>query len=631
MKKITRLVSILLMAVLVLGVLSGCAMFGKNTAKYREQTAITVGNQKVSIGKIVDTFNNYYNSYYSYVSQGYITADSLFGMVMSSVYTQYMKVDSYITEYKDQTYTHSLSDFCDYAKYLTEDEMKYVISYIKYLIFTNYDSAVESQLESDYDLGDEKESEDTSRDFTEYDDWDGTTSYNAYLLSQNFTNEDMDEYFANYYGGTVSYDIDISSYVYDSADSNGAAKRIADYNARIDDEEKELTFDAYKEIQQNVYNKYNKSIENSYGISMSEFIKNQISDAVVSCLVNKYNSATSKDLETADQLEEIFTALTANYQKDKSAQAASFNFGTEFTTFIEDLSDGDYIYNVPSDYKYIFVKNILVPFTDAQKAKLTNYANTLGISESSLDDCDDLEKKNAYIAYRNQLATEIVADKYTLQDGKFVFDEDGEFATTEESNLFALDSAGKLVMGSNTDSDLVKYLNGGNVTAISGKTKSETIVELMKEYNTDTAQHTAAYDYVVRIDAPADYTAKWVAEFVAAAEEAYSTGKETYALCVSTYGVHIVYYSDDVTAFVPDFAANYNKTNTLEYKLFKSYYDTKADDMLDEAVEELKKDYYITADNSQSKIKKTKVFENFVKDQGFTFDFDESITVDDED
>ncbi len=628
MKKATRLISILLLTVLVIGVLSGCASFGKNTTKYRAQTALTVGNQKITIGKIVDTFNNYYNSYYSYISQGYVTADSLFSMAISSLYTQYMKVDSYIANNADQVYSHSLSSFCNYANYLTEDEMKYVISYIKYLIFTNYDSAVESQLEADYNLGDETESEDTSRDFTEYDDWDGTTTYNAYLLSQNFKNEDMDEYFANYYGGSVSYDVDVASYIYENADA--AAKRIADYNARIDDEDDKLTFESYKEIQQNVYNKYNKSIESSYGIKMDAFVKNQIEDAVVSCLVNKYNSAASKDLETTAQLESVFAALNDNYAKDKSAQAASFNFGTEFTSFIEGLSDGNYIYNVPADYKYIFVKNILVPFTDAQKAALTNYANSLGITESSLNDCDDADRKNAYIAYRNKIASEIVAEKYTLSEGKFVFDDEGEFVTTKENNLFALDASGKLVMGTNTDSDLVKYLNGGNVTAISGKTKTETIVELMKEYNTDTAQHTAAYDYVVRIDAPEDYEPKWVSEFVAAAEEAYTTGKETYALCVSSYGVHIVYYTDDVTEFVPDFATNYNKTNTLEYKLFKAYYETKADEMLEDAVDSLEKNYFVSTENSKPQITATKVFDNFVKDQGFTFDFTKSITVDED-
>lgn len=622
MKKASRVISILLLAVLVLGVLSGCALVGRNAAKYRSATAFTVGQQNVTIGKVIDTFNNYYNQYYSYISQGYVSADNLIEMAMSGLYTQYIKLDAYVSD--EANVKQATDGGYAYGRYLTAEQLQYVVSYVKYLIFTNYDSAVEEEIKKTYTLND-KETDDTSRDFTKYDDLGGATSYNAYERNQLFVNEDMTDYFNDYYAGVdVAKGNSLEMYKYAANDAN-AAKRVADYNARIDktdDEDiEDITVAQYIEWQNKIFKRYNGSIETSYGITIEEFVKNQIEDAIVSSIVSLYNNNVASAIEQGEGLTKALDTLKANAEADAAAQNVEFQIKDNFVSFVESLADGKYVYNIPSNYngQYIFVKNILVPFSDEQKALLSNVEKQLGSSTG-----------DEYKAYREKLAAEIVADNFLGEK-----DEDGNYPKVE--NLFKYEG-GKLVI--NPDGDLgTNFKADGSVTAESGSA-DDVVVEYMKKYNTDTAQHTAAYDYVVRTNAPDDYTSSWVSEFVDAANAAKALGVGHYALCVSTYGVHIVYYVKDVAVQTFDFAANRLNTATAEYKLFKTYYSSESSKLLEAALEELQEQYYDTGKKntdgkfvvtSQGKITFSKMFESFLSEQGLTFDFKKSIQHEHED
>lgn len=637
MKKLSRAISILLLAVMVAGVLSACSLFGINASKYRSETAFTVGKQSVSIGKVIDTFNNYYNSYYSYVSQGYFTADSLFSMAMSSLYTQYMKLDAYVDA--NQAVNSNYKGGYKYGEYLTEDELAYIAEYVTYLIFTNYDSAVEDEINKNYTLEDAEEA-DTSRDFTEHVDLGGATTYSAYERAQLFVNEDMTEYFDDYYRTTGSTRIENPSKYLSSleAKANDYCERLTEYKD-IEDATEQSTFKAnfrteFAAWQQKVQKRYNSSIETSYGITFDEFFKNQVEDAIVSMLVSLYDNSVAAATENYEGLAAALSTLKTNAANDRAAQKAQFAIKENFTTVVEGLSDGTYIYDVPAGYEYIFVKNILVPFSDEQKTELSNLEKQLGTT-----DCDE------YKAYREQLAASIVADDFLTDK-----DADGNYGKVE--NLFKYES-NKLVV--NPDGELGNYFKAdGTVTAMANKSKDETVVELMKRFNTDTAQHTAAYDYVVRINAPADYTAQWVTEFVDAAEDAKAVGENGYGICVSTYGVHIVYYVKDVTATVfnfesadigstPDLTSDSVKatldtflakcladTASAEYKLFTAYYSNQATSLKETAVEELEEAYFNTVDDDgniehEGKISFTDEFKSFLDDQGLTFDYTASI------
>ena len=117
---------------------------------------------------------------------------------MSSLYTQYMKVDAFVSGKTPATHGYAELDGVKYAKYVSADQAEYAIKYVKYLIYTNFDSAVETELKKDFTLND-AEKEDTGRDFKKFDDLKGAATYTDYLIAQLSVNEDMNKYIGKYY------------------------------------------------------------------------------------------------------------------------------------------------------------------------------------------------------------------------------------------------------------------------------------------------------------------------------------------------------------------------------------------------------------------------------------------------
>lgn len=618
MKKASGIIAILLLVVLAFGVFAGCGLFGKETAKYRQFTAVTVGNQKISVGKVIDTFNNLYNQY---GKSGY-SADTLFQAAMSSLYTQYMKVDSYIGDSNGNS--HAYADFCGkdgYIKYLTADQAEYAIKYVKYLVFTNFDSAVETELAKKVTLKD-AEKEDTSRDFKTYDDIDFATdkTYTDYLVRKLTVNDDMNEYYEKYYTVDDALTITINEVLDDYKNEAATKAKLDEYVKRVDtteDKDATITLEQLTAAQDKVVKKYVESIEKAYEITMAEFFKQQVNDIAANLIAQLYDIQAGRSLD-GEGFADFSAKLTAAYKDAVAAKKASYKFDDTFVKDIEGLTDDSDIYTVPDQYKYIFVKNVLVPFNSEQKAVLTNLGSKLGGTDGQ-----------AYKDARLALATQIVADDFTSEK-----DEDGNYTTTYK-DLFEV-SGGKITL--KADSEIANAIAGAQAT-------SEEIKDLMTRFNTDTAQHSTRYDYVVRIDAPEDYTAKWVKEFVAAAEEAYGYDSETgnhnaagsYALCVSDYGVHIVFYTADVAAVTLDFSTLENclKADSREYAKFKTLYSSEKSELLSKAVTELQKTYFIHKDVnenvvSEAKIEFAPIFKSFLKDQGLTYDTEKAITYTDE-
>lgn len=615
MKKASGIIAILLLVVLAFGVFAGCGLFGKDTAKYRQFTAVTVGNQKISVGKVIDTFNNLYSQY---GSSGYYTADSLFQAAMSSLYTQYMKIDAYVGDSNGNS--HAYADFCGkdgYIKYLTADQAEYAIKYVKYLVFTNFDSAVEQELAKKVTLKD-AEKKDTSRDFKTFDDIDFATdkTYTDYLVRKLTVNDDMNEYYEKYYTVDDALTISVNEVLDDYKNEAATKAKLAEYVKRVDtteDKNATITLEQLTAAQDKVVKKYVESIEKAYEITMSEFFKQQVNDIAANLIAQLYDIQAGRSLD-GEGFADLSAKLTAAYKDAVAAKKASYKFDDTFVKDIEGLTDDSDIYTVPDQYKYIFVKNVLVPFNASQKAVLANIGSKLGSTSGQ-----------AYKDARLALAAQIVADDYTSEK-----DEDGKYKTTF-GNLFEI-VGGKVTLKS--DGEIAKSIAGAQAT-------SEEIKDLMTRFNTDTAQHSTYYDYVVRINAPEDYTAKWVPEFVKAAEEAYgydsATGNHnaagSYALCVSDYGVHIVFYTADVTATTLDFSTLEKclKADSREYAKFKTLYSSEKSELLSKAVTELQKTYFTYKDAdgkviSEAKIRYSAIFKEFLKDQGLTYEMDKAIT-----
>ncbi len=606
MKKASKVLALSLVAVLVLSIFCGCSLFSKKTDEYRAMAALQVGNETITVGKIIDTFNNNYNSNYQYIQQGYMTADNVLEATISSLYSQYMKLDAYKTASDVETYNHTNSFDLKNAEYLTEDELAYVVSYIKYLLFTTLDEMVVRYMEIDDFKLNEEETEDTSRDFLKFDDFEDSKTYSEYTYAQNFKNEDMEEYISKYYPATLKGDMSIDGYVF-ATEADGKAMVDA-LNERIDGETK-ITFAQYKEWQTLALAQYKQNVMRTYKYNVDALVSRQAEDMIVSLLVAKYNFKVYSTIDGAN-LAETVKEMNKIYEELKANQSAKFQINNDFVTFIESLSNTSYILSVPENYNYIFVKNILVPFTSEQTAILSNLQKQLGSTEDS-----------RYIAKRNEFASQVVADDFLSEK-----DEDGNYAKVE--NLFKAEN-GNIVV--NSEGALGAYLKAdGTVTAMEGKTLDQTITELMKQYNTDVAQHSTVYDYVVRVHADdiPGYTSRWATEFVDAANVAYDLAGDgeggTYAIGVTTYGVHIVYYSAKVKAQELDFNANLFKTDSVEYQLFKTYFDNASKVLTEEDADALQKTYYA------SKIKKLSGFDKFLKDNDFVFDFEKSISLEDE-
>ncbi len=592
MKKASRILTLLLVAVMVLGIFAGCDLFGKDIAKYRAATVFTVGDQNVTVAKLLDTFNSYYNSYYYYISAGYLTADQLFEMVFSSLYRQYAQVDDYVKNH--EAINHDLSDFCVNAQYLTQAEVEYCISYVKYLTFQTFDEDLETKLSAKYELKD-AEAADTSRDFAETDDLTGYDTYSDFQLHENFSNKDADEYFTKYYPG-VNFGTDsaIDGYIY--SDEAAAKVKLDEFNKRIDGDE-QITFEELRREQENIVKQYTDSIKTAYKITMDDFVVYQTADLVANGIVVKRNYEIYGALEQDNNLTQTLDSLKSNLEVLRNAQEAEFNVNDNFDAFITSLTDSSFIFDVPEDLadKYVFVKNILIPFSGAQTNLLNGLANRLGS-----------RTRQEYIDARNKYAAQIVADDFNSEK-----DDDGNYQKVE--NLFVLKDGNVEI---NPEGALGKFFGAeGVVTPAEGKTADQTVIDLMKQYNTDVGQHSSQYDYVVRIDAPEDYEHNWVDEFVAGTDAAADLGVKHYALAVSDYGVHIIYVVDYVKPQNFYFAAdNYlSDTSSPSYRLFTTYFSSQSSLMLEEDLDELSKAY-------TDRVVISREFGKFLKENGFTFD-----------
>lgn len=618
MRKASKILTLILIVVFVLSVFAGCDLIGRDVAKYRSTDVMQIGNETITVGKLLDTFNSYYNQYYYYISAGYLNAESLLEMAMSSLIRQYSQIDDYVQNH--EPVTPDLKDKAHNAEYLTEDEFEYTIKYVRYLAYNAFDQYLDDNVASKYDL-DAVATEDTSRNFSEPDKLLDDTSYAKHLYLQNFVSDDADEYFEKYYPADTSFDtIDIDGYVYD-ANSEFVQKRVDEYNERrSEDEENELTVDEYISIQQDTLKQYGDTVNNNYGISLEVFLSNQLDDMISGCIVAKWNYEQYSDLEEADDLQEV---LANNYETLKKAFQTDLNINDNFNSFITGLSSSSYLYNVPEDHanEYVFVKNVLIPFTSAQTNRLTNRSNQLGTK-------DDVR----YTSVRDYEATLIEADyfysdKYdsALEDLFADFltentDEDSDDKYEKLTGIFTIDND-KLVV--NPNGILGQFFNAdGSVNAMPNMSEDDTIIELMKRFNTDVGQHTAQYDYVVYVGDDEDYSHNWVSEFVDATKEAMAAGGAGhYALGVSDYGVHIVY----VVGFVDDFTFEFKfgdrmDTSTASYRLFKDYFENQVSLRTQDASNELLKKYI-----DDNKISMQPVFKKFLKDNNFTFDFDEFV------
>ena len=596
MKKFSKIIALTVVAIMLVTMLTGCALFGKNTAKYRALPVLNVGNEEITLGRVVDLFNTYYSSYAQYIQAGYYTYEDVLDMTLDAIYSTYIKVDAYKTAQDVVTYTAAENKYVDEyqdAKYLSQEEMEILVKSVKYSLFAGLDSYVQNFIA--IEVGDIHEShEEASRDFVEHDDMMGCATYAEMLYLSNLKDKEADEYFEKFPLATV-LEATLEDYVLEVGQ---AQARVDDVNERLaeyvedhgeeGDEIPSITEEQYVTYQERALRQYTKSIDANYGFTPAELFVYQVESYIDSVIAMKYDLKVSSTIETSATFkQEVEATFNSNVATDTANYALN---PSNFESFVSSLTNDSVIYSVPSQYadSYIFVKNLLIPFSEKQTAILNNYAAVCGSNTS-----------DEYVAFRTQLAAQIVAKDFNNDEAEV----EGVFEYV----------GGEIKLAGALAQELP---NGGTVT-------NEKFMELMLQYNTDTASHANVYDYVVRVGyTPSSFNHSWVPEFVDAANVAYEAGIGHYAIAVSNYGVHVVMYSGNVEAASFDVNKIYD-TASNEYRVMKQAYSDKLAYLQRKDNEQLDETYKYAADR---KIQTTANFKQLLKILEIEYDFEAAMT-----
>ncbi len=585
-----KLICILLALVLVFSsLLSACAMFEEDTYLSSNETAFTVGDQKISVGTFLSAYTSLYNTYYYYIYYGYMTEADL----INYAYTQLVYTNTFLNEYKKvadaqgNTYDHKYVSVFKDSKYLSAEDIEYVLKYSKYAIYSAIDELVKTSLSEKHVF---LEEETTSRDMLIKKLLE-SISADAF----NLVDEEVEKYLLNAPGGLDYTNFD-TDYVF-SVNTTDEAE-LAKIQARLDSLNKQLdvsdadyqpiTKEEYIKAQKEALTNFRSTVKSNYGVSVDKFVVMQVEETINNSLVTLFQKELS--FKTVEQDKEaLFARLNTLWQSKKQAAIDKYLIDpAAWATDIEALSNTAFIYALSPNYNYVFVKNILIPFSDAQTAELDALQEEIDGLNEELDDASgatEIAVLKAQIAqreeelknYRLTLAAQILAKDYVDESQNYK-----SFFTVAE---------GKLTV--NTSSDLYKGFTDSKGNAVKGLkniASAQDFKDLMERYNVDVAQHSSYYDYVVNVTPDEGYTAKWVTEFVEGAKEAVFGSDEenpaqigenigNWSVAVTQYGVHIIYYSGDIAVQTPDFSAKNAEgilkiydTTTIEYRFMSVYF-----------------------------------------------------------
>ena len=157
-KKITRIFCMVLALALVCSFVAGCSMFQTNADRYREKTAMTVGEQTITVGALEDFINNNMSSY---INQGY-DIQTVWDALIPQFVMNYVLVDMLKNDlpWPKVTQTHSLASEYPDTEYLkNEGDMEFIMKTIKNSLYSSLDSLVETELGNKYKLNAAEEEE----------------------------------------------------------------------------------------------------------------------------------------------------------------------------------------------------------------------------------------------------------------------------------------------------------------------------------------------------------------------------------------------------------------------------------------------------------------------------------------
>lgn len=213
-------------------------------------------------------------------------------------------------------------------------------------------------------------------------------------------------------------------------------------------------------------------------------------------------SVTASDSDVLDKFESLKSEQKTSYDSDYSAYKTAIT-STSSTTPVLYFPDSNYFY----------VKHILIPFSDAQKAELEAYKN------------DKTHTKAEIEAFRKQMVNGIVA--YAHKDGE-----------DDKSRAYTADEIYKEVVNT-----MARY--AGNPYEAERK-----FDEYIYKFNTDPGAFGNAKGYALPYKLAEGETDTYMAEFAAGGRklyEEYEVGDVLNEQVVTDYGVHIMYFAGKTT------------------------------------------------------------------------------------
>ena len=551
MRKFLRIIGIAV-AIAAVFVLASCSFIQRNDDRYNNQVAIKVGDEEITLKEIMEFFDS---NAANYINAGYdvqVVWDALFPQYVQ----QMIAVNEYKKGYTGTLYSGERSNKYDDGKYYTEDELIYLEKSLQVNILDSLESTLESEFtERGYTF-----SESTDSERAELTEIIIDTNLSVTARNEAYNPKELNKTLENYKLQTTTQDVD---YVFTDPEDERLLAAVEKLNDRKAESDDEITPELYVEVQQSVLQKFERTLLDSGYDSVADYLESRMNLLISQQLYVDYQYQYGSKIEERDMNEELqrkLDNLVAQAVESYTLNPASF------ATFVTDLDSSSFIYYVPEQYagKYGFVKNLLIPFSEDQTSQLETVLKKFG------------ENSDTYLSVRAELATEIlVTDFIDAPDA-----DDSEKANAG----FIID--GYNVVGSTFFDELLRDIT------------PHEFVELMFRYNTDTAQHNAAYDYVIAKDEPdvtgtADTWVKEFAEVARALAKDGTVGGIGYAL--TSYGVHIIYYSGDVTADNFDWSMKLESpqygAGNAAYRFYNTYYNSILSALFSREMDDLNKKY----------------------------------------
>ncbi|MBR2970278.1 MAG: hypothetical protein IKC48_00560 [Clostridia bacterium] len=198
--------------------------------------------------------------------------------------------------------------------------------------------------------------------------------------------------------------------------------------------------------------------------------------------------------------------ILAKYNKMLAEQVNSFATESNYDT----AATGDDLVLYRANGNYVYVKHILLPFSDEQTEYLTSYK--------------DIHTEDEYLAERDRMVNNIVAYQHV----------DGEDDTTRPLTV------------SQIFSEVKSSMSRASASAYDAE---RTFDNFIYKYNTDPGSFGNEKGYAVKYSLNSGESETYMVEFAEAArafrDEGYEVGQIYDNYIVTDYGVHIMYYAAD--------------------------------------------------------------------------------------